>query len=525
MTGGGDLGRLPPALTVEALSKSFAGTPALQSVDLTVERGQIHALLGENGSGKSTLIKVLAGYHSPDPGSTVAVDGAQLEFGNPASSYALGCRFVHQDLALVGTSSILDNLSLNGGFDARWGTIRPNRSVARARHDLAAVGLDLDPRILVDDLPPAMKTGVAVARALRTFDGASAVKLLVLDEPTATLPRDEVDQLSAIVKTVAAGGVGVLYVTHRLDEVFDLAGLVTILRDGRKVASQEVASLDHGRLIALLVGAELDKAGPASTTGRVDHGDPAIEVEALEADNLKGVSFKAHPGSIVGLAGIAGSGSETLLAAVFGAIPRDSGQVRVAGRRLSPLRPDLAMEAGIAYLPADRRIRGGMMDMTALENLTLTRLRPFWRWPFLRGGLEAAETRKWFERLSVRPATRVDQRLAAFSGGNQQKILFGKWLRLNPTVILMDEPTQGVDVGAKAELHSQLRDAASGGAAIIVSSSDFEELADLCSEVIVLRDGQVAGRLRGEGLTPAGISRASLGSAHLHDRLDERVAP
>jgi len=500
-----------PILTVRKLSKTFPGTAAVVSLDLTILSGEIHALVGENGSGKSTLIKILSGYHRPDPGCEVLIDGQPLAVGSADAAYALGCRFVHQDLGLVATSSVLDNLYMNTGFPVRWGTIRSSVARQQARNDLAKVGLDIDPRLPVGGLTPAVMTGVAVARAFRE-DARTQVKLLVFDEPTATLPDSEVQQLLAIVRQVAMSGVAVLYVTHRLDEVFDLADNVTVLRDGRKVATEPTRALNRRRLITLLVGRELDEAHAASEALDSEHGKPILEVRDLSAGPLTGVSFAARPGDIAGVAGITGSGRETLLGALFGAYPRDAGVVEVDGRLLAPMRPDLAMGLGVAYLPPDRKIQGGIMEHTAQENLTLSDLRPFWRRLRLSRKGERAETRSWFGRLSVRPASAFAERFSTFSGGNQQKILFGKWLRRKPLVLLLDEPTQGVDVGAKAELHRQLLAAAGEGAALVVSSPDADELAALCHRVLVLRDGRVAAHLTGVDVTAANISRQSLGS-------------
>jgi ribose transport system ATP-binding protein len=506
-------GESRPVLDARGLTKSFSGVVALNSVDIAIQPGEVHALLGENGSGKSTFIKILSGYHDPDAGSEVRIDGEPMNLGSPDSAYALGCRFVHQDLGLVDSSSIIDNLFMNTGFPTRVGTVRHRESRRQAKADLAKLGLgQLDPKSLVGLLTPAMKTGVAVARALRT-DRATPVKLLVLDEPTATLPDNEVQHLLKIVRQVASTGVAVLYVTHRLDEVFLVADNVTVLRDARRVATQPTNTLDRKRLINLLLGTELDELHTAVEHLQAPSETSAVlEVEGLTAPPLKDVSFRVAPGDVVGIAGITGSGRETLLGAVFGANVRDRGTVRITGTPLRRSRPDLAMGLGMAYLPPDRKVLGGIMEFSARENLSLTDLSPFWRGLLLRRRAEREETRRWFERLSVRPAGVVEQRLMAFSGGNQQKVLFGKWLRRQPKIFLLDEPTQGVDIGAKAELHRQLLEAAENGAGVLVSSSDVDELAALCRRVLVLRDGRIVTELSGSRLTVPNIARECLGA-------------
>ncbi|MCW2951992.1 MAG: Monosaccharide-transporting ATPase [Conexibacter sp.] len=503
---------VPPALAGRSLSKGFAGVLALDAVDLTIEAGEVHALLGENGSGKSTLIKLLSGYHRAEGSTEVHVGGASMTLGSPRSSHALGCRFVHQDLGLVDAATIADNLCLGAGFPLRWGTIRARELRRRARGDLARVGVELDPARLVGELTPAMKTGIAVARALASH-GGDPVKLLVLDEPTATLPDDEVNDLLGIVERVAASGVGVLYVTHRIDEVFRIADNVTVLRDGRKVTTRPTASLDRRELINLLVGSEFDETQAASEALAPSAADALLHVETLDAGPVRAASFEVAAGEVVGIAGITGSGRETILGALFGANPREAGTVLVGEQPVPAARPAAAMEVGVAYLPPDRPKLGALMELSARENLSLADLRPFWRRMRLQRRAEASETRAWFDRLSIRPLDGSERRLATFSGGNQQKLLFAKWLRRRPRVFLLDEPTQGVDIAAKRELHRQLLLAAADGAAVVVSSSDIDELAVLCHRVLVLRDGRIVANLTGDRVSVDRIARECLNAS------------
>src|SRR5260370_12847457 len=285
-----------PILQVEQLTKSFVGKPVLAALDLEVERGEVHALVGENGSGKSTFIKILSGYHLPDPHGRVLVDGQALSFGSPAASHAAGFRFVHQDLALIDSESVSDNLALDAGFATRLGTVRRRESRRAATEDLARAGLEIDPSSPVGELSPAQKTGVAIARALRP-DRDVPVRLLVLDEPTAALPQSEVEHLLAIIRTVSGAGVGVLYVTHRLDEVFHVARRVTVLRDGRRQASLPVAAVDRRGLIKLLVGTELDEARVASAEVRVTGARPVLPVAELGAAPPPRGGLRGPPGA------------------------------------------------------------------------------------------------------------------------------------------------------------------------------------------------------------------------------------
>jgi ribose transport system ATP-binding protein len=471
--------------------------------------GEVHALLGENGSGKSTLIKILSGYHVPDGGS-VHVDGEALEFGSPVSSYQLGFRFIHQDLGLIETMSVRDNLMLGAGFPLRLGTIRDRLADREARQALDRAGLVVEPKQLVAELSPAQRTGVAVARALRR-DQAVDTKVLVLDEPTASLPEAEVNHLFEIVRTVASRGVAVIYVTHRLEEVPLVADKLTVLRGGSKVATETARGIERRHLIHLLVGSEIEEAAPGSSSN-VPVGEALLTVDGLRASALDGVSFEVHAGDVVGVAGILGSGRETLLGAIFGALPREEGTVRGKGGRIIPDRPPAAVRAGIGYVPADRKNSGGFLKLSARENLTLPHLAPLWKTPVLRRGRERAECERWFDLLSVRPSGRINEPLERFSGGNQQKVLLAKWLRCEPDVLLLDEPTQGVDIASRVDIHRHLIVTASHGTAVVLASSDVAELAAVCSRVIVLRGGRIVADLRGEQVKADRISREAHGS-------------
>jgi len=498
-----------PALEVRELSKSFFENRALDNVEITVGAGEVHALLGENGSGKSTLIKILAGYHRPDPGASVNVGGQPLSFGSPSSAHAVGCRFVHQDLALVGTMSIADNLVLGGRVPTRLGTVRRRELGRMTTAALRKVGLDLDPNRLVASLSPAQRSGVAIARALRDDSGMD-VSLLVLDEPTATLPDTEVRHLLSVIRAAALSGVGVLYVTHRLEEVFQIARRATVLRDGRRVATVDVSDVSREALVTLLVGAELRDAHREAAAVLPNDLNSGLDVEDLTTDTLAGVSLTLRAGEIVGIAGLTGSGRDGLLPAIFGVLPRQTGSVSVGGQVLKSGRPDLAMERGVGYLPSDRAAFGAFNLLTARENVMISDPGRYWRWPRLSLRKEKAEFGEWARLFDVRPPE-TEHDFGSLSGGNQQKLLLARWLRRDPKVLLLDEPTQGVDIGAKAAIHHQVISAARQGAAIAMSSSDVDELAALCQRVLVVSGGRVDRQLVGNAVTASDISRACLG--------------
>jgi ribose transport system ATP-binding protein len=498
-----------PTLLVRGLCKTFGATRALLPLDLAVAAGEIHALLGENGSGKSTFIKLLAGYHRPDAGEAF-VAGTRLVPGSAASSHAAGCRFVHQDLGLIASETVLDNLCAGSGYPTVFGTVDGRAARRAVAEDLARVGVDLDPKQIVGTLSPAEQTAVAVARALRPGDGGRS-RLLVLDEPTARLPDREVAVLLDLVRSVARAGVAVIYVSHRIDEVLDVAAAVSVLRDGRKVVTRPVAGLDRPGLVALLADEGVEEADVS------EHVPPSVDapvllaVKGMTSSRLRDVSFEVRRGEVVGIAGITGSGRDTVLPAIFGAQSRHAGSVHVAGTPVRPGRPDLSVAAGIAYLPPDRA-RAGVSGQTARENLVLAGLRKHWRWPLLSRRGERAEVRTWFQRLNVRPPGSVERLLSSFSGGNQQKILFGKWLRLGPQVMLLDEPTQGVDITTKASLHKEVLAAVEAGACAVVSSTDPGELIAVCHRILVMRDGRIAGTLSGKDRTMANLTHESFGT-------------
>jgi len=500
----------PPALSAANVGKSFGGTAALDDLSMSIAAGEVRALVGGNGSGKSTFIKVLSGYHKPEPGARILVGGSPLNTGDPASSRRVGARFVHQELGLVDDATVLDNLAVANGYPTLLGTVRGKAARRVAAATLARIGLEIDPGVKVGRLTAAEKTGVALARTLDGLDEGQ-IKLLTLDEPTATLPATEVRQVLQMVHTVAAQGIGVLYVTHRLDEIFQLGATVTILRNGRHVVDGSSQQLTRADLVRHLVGSELEDArDEADHTERVGS-EIAFEVSHLQSGQLDDVSFSINRGEIVGISGVTGSGRESIVGTLFGRERPDSGEIRVGGRLIRGGRPGESIKHRVAFLPADRKRDSGLMDLTARENLTISSLREFWRVPLLLRRRERAETRDWFERLGIRPADGGELPLTGLSGGNQQKVLAAKWLRLHPTVLLLDEPTQGVDVAAKAEIHHQILTAASSdGAAVVVASTDIDELVAICHRILILRRGQVAAELTGTQMTIATVTEQTL---------------
>ena len=492
-------------LKIESLSKTFPGQAALIDVDLEIEGGEVHALVGQNGSGKSTLIKVLAGYHQPDPGSSAWVYGQPLTLGDGHAAAAAGIRFVHQDLGLVGSISTIENLAITTGYrTGRAGQIRWKREAELASKAMHILGLDdVDVEAPVDTLSAAEKTGVAIARALVDWESTS---LLVLDEPTATLPGQDVSRLFEVIRRLKVTGISIIYVSHHLDEVFALADRVTVLRDARRIASVPVSGLDHGGLIELIVGHRIEETA-ASTSLR--SASSLLRVVGLAGGNVENLDLDIHPGEIVGLAGITGSGREHVLGLISGQRPRIDGQVFVGERLLAEGDPGDALDAGMAFVTADRAVRGIIPMMSVRENLTVCDLSPYVVGGRLRKSAERRDTRSWIDRLSIKTSS-SETLIASLSGGNQQKVMFGKALRLAPKLLLLDEPTQGIDIGAKDQIHSLVDEAAAAGVAVLVASTDTDELVRLCHRIVVLVEGRAVAELTGAQITAQAIEHSQL---------------
>ncbi len=497
---------MPDVLHIERLSKTFPGQRALEEVDLTVEAGEVHALVGQNGSGKSTLIKVLAGYHQPDPGASGQVNGQPIALGNGAAATAAGIRFVHQDLGLVQDLNTVENIALVNGYATGPGRrILWRAEAKRAAEAMSALGFaDFDIKAPVAELAPAQRTAVAIARALVGWE--SGASLLVLDEPTASLAADDKARLFEVVKTLKARGVSILYVSHHLDEVFELADRVTVLRDAKKVATVPVVGLTHNDLVELIVGHRVD-VGTASVAGA--KGEPVVRINALAGGNLSRLDVDLRPGEIVGITGIMGSGREHVIGLIAGQLPRTDGSVVVDGADIPNYSPAIAKARGVANVPADRGARGAIAAFTVQENMTVSDVNRFVRTGRLRHKAETVETASWVEKLNVRLASH-DSPIGSLSGGNQQKVMFAKALRMSPKLLLLDEPTQGVDIGAKDQIHVLVDDAAANGTAVLVASTDTDELVRLCHRVVVLVEGHVVEELSGDRITAETMEQLQL---------------
>jgi ABC-type sugar transport system ATPase subunit len=494
----------PPLLEARRLVKTFPGVRALDEVDLTCRRGRVHALVGENGAGKSTLVRILTGNMAPDSGE-ILLEGRPVRFHDPRDALATGVTAVYQELTVLPDMSVLDNVLL-GQERTRRGLLRRDDERRVARQVLARVGLeDVDLGARAETLSLANQQLVEIARAL-----ARQTRLLILDEPSAVLSGDKLESLFEVVRTVARQGVAVVYISHRLEEIGALADDITVLRDGRDVSSGDAAGYDVARIIREMVGRDVDTVFPALPQ---PGSGVVLKVRGLVPAGGHGgvppIDLDVRAGEIVSVAGLVGSGRSRLLRTLAGAHARDAGTVEVAGRRVRASVRD-AVAAGIALVPEERKTDGLVLPLPVRANTTLASLRSV----TAGGWLSARREREAFNveqrRLQIRAAG-SDQGTWQLSGGNQQKIVLAKWLRTHPSVLLLDEPTRGIDVATKAEIYRIVRELAAAGMAVVVVSSDLPEVTGLAHRVIACRLGKVVGELSGADITEEKVMNLALG--------------
>lgn len=469
---------LAPLLEMRQISKRFTGTLALDNVDFDVRRGEVHALLGQNGAGKSTLIKILAGVYAAS-GGEISYAGSVV---NPMAQ-RLSISFIHQDLGLVDSMTVAENVAIAAGYKKRFGLISWSATRNSGEQALRLMGSNVDPTLRVGKLAAADKSLVAIARAM-----AIKADLLVLDEPTAALPEVDVARLLDALDQLRKKGIGIIYVSHRLDEVFRIADRVTILRDGKKVRTAATSDISPEQLVFDIVGRALDRSFSPSRLGAVD---PVLQVNDLEAGMAGPVSFTVSAGEILGLVGLRGSGHDTVGRAIFGDIPVERGQVLLGSRQLNIKTSKDAMDEGIGFVSSKRAEENITANMTVRENLFLN---PLLTGTALLGAIhpkaEATSSQTLISRFSIRPAD-PERPMATLSGGNQQKVIIARWLQAGIRILILEEPTIGVDVGSKAEIYGLLQSALSEGMAVLLISSDFEEIERICHRALVFDRGKI----------------------------------
>ena len=514
-----------PIISARGIGKHFAGEQALAGVDFDLRPGEIHALLGGNGAGKSTLIKIMAGVISADEGE-LEVDGASLgTHFSPADVKAAGLAFVHQDLGLLDHLTVSENIALAVGYATRGRVISFRRSSSRAAGYLSDLGVSISPDALVRDLSQDQKVMVAVARAF-----ALDARAIVLDEVSSSLPAPEVERLASALRTARDAGIGYVYVTHRIGELPGLVDRVTILRDGRRVATRSAAGLDHATIVDLILGeeaaAEIDvpdlQVRSAPRSGR----PLRLRVKGLQAPALaEPISFDAEAGEVIGVCGLVGSGARQVAGVLGGQLAPGAGSAELDGEELPLGSPAALRGLGVSYVPGDRQAEGAVTGMSIRENLFIDssevrtsadldggtsrprRSRP----RMIHPGRERARARTLIDRFEVRPPGRPDRPIATLSGGNQQKVIFARALRSAPRLLVVDDPTAGVDIGSRAQLHAIVRQAAAGGTTVLFASTDFEEVAGEADRVLVMANGRLAAVLESGEVNPDRLARASYG--------------
>ncbi|WP_396331080.1 sugar ABC transporter ATP-binding protein [Burkholderia anthina] len=475
------------ALEVKGISKTYPGVRALDRIAFSCRRGSVHALVGENGAGKSTLIKILSGATAPDEGELL-LDGQPYSPGSPSEAVTAGVSTIYQEFNLIPALSVAENIFL--GRERITRGLLDGASMRReAQALLARIGAPIDVRRRVGTLSVAEQQLVEIAKAL-----AVSARVLIMDEPSATLSDHELTLLYNVVRTLSRDGVTIFYVSHRMDEIFDLCDTCTIMKDGRSVCTRKVAELDRASMIRLMVGREVDTRFP----DRRDAGGKAgivLDVKGLRLDQrVKDVSFNIRAGEIVGLAGLVGAGRTEVARAIFGLDPIVAGEISLAGRTHRPATPAQAIEAGIALVPEDRKTQGLVLGLSIRENAILPTLAGICRFGFVDRRQERERVASVCQQLAV-SASSAEVHVGTLSGGNQQKVVFGKWMAHDYTLLILDEPTRGVDVGAKVEFYRLIDEIARTGKAVLLISSELPELLGMADRIVALRDGVVTGEI------------------------------
>jgi ribose transport system ATP-binding protein len=485
-------------LRLKGISKSFPGVQALSSVSLEVKPGEIHGLLGENGAGKSTLIKIVAGAYAQDQGEMI-FDGVPVRWSSPREAKQRGVQVVYQEFALFPQLSVAENIFVGQERRNRLGIVDHARTRREAREVLERLGVSLDPRASVASLSVADQQMVEIARAM-----VHRVKLLVLDEPTAVIAGREVALLFDRLRRLRASGVSVIFISHHLEEVFAVCDRVTVLKDGELVGTHDVADVNRERLISMMVGRDLgDLFPPKRATAPVQQ--PVLRTESLSiAGRVRDVSIELRSGEIVALAGMVGAGRSELALGLFGALPISNGAIHLEGRRFTSMSPAKAIKLGMGLVTEDRKSHGLAMFLDIAANITGPALTEVTKRLLVDKRLETAIARQEIDRYRI--ACRGPQTpVATMSGGNQQKVIVSRWARICRTLLILDEPTRGVDVGAKAEIYRIMRELANGGLAILMISSELTEVVGMADRVIVMREGRITGELQGADATEESI--------------------
>ncbi len=475
-----------PILEMRGISKSFPGVRALDNVSLSVAPGEVHALMGENGAGKSTLMKILAGAQPADAGEII-LDGKPVTVDTPQRALDLGIAIIYQELMLVPHLSVAENIFLGREPRLLPGWVNGTRMRREAQALMENLGETLDVRRPVGPLSIAQRQMVEIAKATSRNS-----RVIAMDEPSATLTDHELENLWRLIRQSKSQGIGIVYISHRMEEVFQIADSVTVLRDGRSVGTSRIGDIERDAVLKLMVGRDLDETFPKVA---VPPGRPVLEVKGLSRRGvLDNIHFTVHAGEVVALAGLVGSGRTEIARCLFGADAFSAGQITLDGQPFHPRSSRDAIQAGIGFVTEDRKDQGVILNMTVRENVSLASLEKVTSGGFIQGGAERQEAQESVQRLRVRTPS-IEQRVGNLSGGNQQKVVIAKWLQTPLKLLILDEPTRGIDVGAKLEIYQIMNELTSQGVAILMISSELPEVLGMADRIIVIRDGRVAGEV------------------------------
>ena len=471
-----------PVLRMEGISKSFPGVRALEEVDLDLWKGEVLGLLGENGAGKSTLIKILAGTYSMDSG-TISLEGTKAAITDPSSAKMLGIRVIYQELNTLDHLSVTENIFLGEMSRTRLGTIDWHRMNSRATEMLKSLGVDLDPRTLVGKLTAGQKQIVEIARAI---SGKS--RIIVMDEPTASLGEKEEKVLFSIIASLKNQGIAIIYISHKLSEIFTVTDRVQVLRDGKLVGVRRTTDTDRGELVKMMVGRDLVEMYPKRP---IPIGETVMEIKGFSSANeFQDISFSLRRGEIVGLFGLEGSGRTALIMSIFGAQLRDAGDLTIGGRRISASSPGQTKKCGLGLVPISRKEEGVTLSMSVANNIVMTNIEALGTSIFLDRAAERRKAATWIENLSIRTPS-MDTEVDSLSGGNQQKVVLAKWLESGAKIFLMNEPTRGIDVGAKVEIYKLMESLCEAGGSVIMSSTELPEILSIPDRILVMAQGRL----------------------------------
>ena len=486
-----------PLLSMEGISKQFAGVPALQNIDFTVREGEVHGLMGENGAGKSTLIKILTGIYTRDTGK-ITFDGKPLETGNIIDVQKAGISTIYQELNLIPHLSVAENMFL-GREIKRKGRIDWKETHQRAKEILEGFDIDIDVTLPVKELSAAYQQIASIARAISVD-----AKLVIMDEPTSSLDDKEVKILMKVIRKLQEKKIAVIFISHRLQEVFDICQQVTILKDGELVGMYPIEELDEHNLVSLMIGQKFERIECRAGDWRIDSPEFLRSEKVASGMKVRDIGFRILEGECVGMVGLLGSGRTEFADVLFGAAPLQGGKLYVAGEEKKIKNPRDAIKEKFAYLSEDRKRNGIVPNMSVRENLTLCIMPQISRFGVVSKNKEKQIVAQYIDRLNIKTSS-MEKKIKQLSGGNQQKVLLARWLATNPKLIILDEPTRGIDVGAKAEIEKLIQELVDSGISVLMISSEWSELIRNCSRVQVLRDGIVVGELKGKEVCEVNI--------------------